>query len=254
MEATTSYFKDGDCFGELALLYSCPRAATCVAVGPVALWALDRATFRLITITSEQKKRARYMHVVNQVPILTSLTEGEKLAVVDALKEERYAEGEVLVTEGEAGNTFFVVKDGAAVCSKREPGGGAVEVARLEQGAYFGEIALLACKPRQATVTAHGGPLTALTLDRRTFRRLLGPLDELMNRNIGGYFRKDLQALTQTYFKQIQAEQPNLRPDEVLLQAAQRAQMSVTQTSVALVQHANNANANATTTTTTTSS
>ena len=28
--------------------------------------------------------------------------------------------------------------------------------------------------------------------------RLLGPLDEIMNRNIGGYFRQDLKALTQT--------------------------------------------------------
>jgi len=86
-----TYCEDGSSFGELALLYNAPRAATCTAVGPVALWALDRATFKHITVGSEQRRRARYKRVVDQVPILSSLAEHERLAVVDALREARYS-------------------------------------------------------------------------------------------------------------------------------------------------------------------
>jgi cAMP-dependent protein kinase regulator len=233
-----TYCEDGSSFGELALLYNAPRAATCRAVGPVALWALDRATFKHITVGSEQRKRARYKHVVDQVPILSSLAEHEKLAVVDALREARYSRGDVLFAEGSPGDEFFIVKAGAASCTKREPGGGDVEVARLEEGCYFGEIALMASKPRQATVTAcSDAAFEVFVLDRATFRRLLGPLDEIMNRNIGGYFRQDLKALTQTYFQQLAREDPSLRADQILPRAVAMAQQSAAQTSVALAEH-----------------
>ena len=36
----------GGFFGELALLYNAPRAATVVSVGESKLWALDRGTFK----------------------------------------------------------------------------------------------------------------------------------------------------------------------------------------------------------------
>lgn len=36
----------GDSFGELAIMYSCPRQATCVAVSDVVAWSLDGISFR----------------------------------------------------------------------------------------------------------------------------------------------------------------------------------------------------------------
>ena len=44
-------------FGELALMYMCPRAASVVAKTDVTLWALDRATFRQIMSDTNSKKR-----------------------------------------------------------------------------------------------------------------------------------------------------------------------------------------------------
>lgn len=37
----------GGSFGELALLYNAPRAATVVAASRTALWTLDRKTFKV---------------------------------------------------------------------------------------------------------------------------------------------------------------------------------------------------------------
>ena len=38
--------KNGDSFGELALLYGAPRSASVKANGDCAFWAIDRNTFR----------------------------------------------------------------------------------------------------------------------------------------------------------------------------------------------------------------
>jgi len=99
-----------------------------------------------------------------------------------------------MVTQGEPGNKFYIVKEGVASCTQQDADGKVQEVARLEQGAYFGEIALLTSKPRQATVTA-GGNLTVLTMDRKTFKRVMGPLVDILNRNIGGYNKFMQQSL-----------------------------------------------------------
>jgi len=179
-------YNAGDGFGELALMYNAPRAATCKAVGSVRLWAVDRVTFKVILMDTTMKKRNLYKDFLGKVPILAGLTEYEQLTIADALIEEHYSDGDVMVTQGEPGNKFYIVKEGVAACTQQAADGKVQEVARLEEGAYFGEIALLTSKPRQATVTAQG-ELAVLTMDRKTFKRVMGPLVDILNRNIGGY-------------------------------------------------------------------
>ena len=57
-------------FGELALMYNCPRAATVQAVGGGCLWALDRAAFRHLLVGYNQQKRALYEEFLEHVPLL----------------------------------------------------------------------------------------------------------------------------------------------------------------------------------------
>jgi len=179
-------YNPGDGFGELALMYNAPRAATCKAVGACRLWAVDRVTFKVILMDTTMKKRNLYKDFLGKVPILSGLTEYEQLTIADALIEEVYSDGDVMVTQGEPGNKFYIIKTGTASCTQQAADGKVTEVARLEDGAYFGEIALMTSKPRQATVTA-AGDLVVLTMDRKTFKRVMGPLVDILNRNIGGY-------------------------------------------------------------------
>ena len=53
-------FEAGDVFGELALLYNAPRAASIKSIEDSHLWVLDRNTFNNIVKVASQKKREKY--------------------------------------------------------------------------------------------------------------------------------------------------------------------------------------------------
>lgn len=179
-------YKPCDSFGELAIMYNAPRAATCRVATEAKLWALDRVSFKAIVVAAAMQKRETYRSFLQKVPILSSLTEMEVMTLADSLAEEKFTDGEIICNQGDEGNYFYIVKDGVAVCSQADAKGEEKVVASLTEGNYFGEIALLTAKPRQATVKAKGN-LAVLSLDRATFTRVLGSMDEIMKRNMEQY-------------------------------------------------------------------
>jgi cAMP-dependent protein kinase regulator len=187
-------YKPGDAFGELAIMYNAPRAATCRAQTAVKLWSLDRVSFKVIVVAAAMAKRDIYKGFLESVPILKSVNEMEVLTLADSLAEEKYEDGQTICTQGEEGNFFYIIKEGSAECSQVDSSGASKVVATLSTGKYFGEIALLTSKPRQATVIAKG-KLVCLALDRATFTRVLGNLEDIMKRNMEQYNMYAAQAI-----------------------------------------------------------
>lgn len=166
---------DGSSFGELALMYNSPRAATVVAKTDCIVWALDRMTFRRILLEGTAKKRSLYENFLKEVPVLQSLSSYERSKLADALNTETFKKGENVVTEGEAGENFYFIEDGDAEVIKNGHG----VVTTLKKGDYFGELALLYDSPRQATVRALT-PLKVVSLNKSGFQRLLGPAVDIL--------------------------------------------------------------------------
>lgn len=185
-ETKVHTYTPGNSFGELAIMYNAPRAATCRAQSECKLWALDRVSFKVIVVAAAMQKRELYVGFLKQVPILASLTEMEIMTLADSLAEERYHDEQVVCHQGDAGDYFYIIKEGTAICTQKDATGGDKVVATLKSGNYFGEIALLTEKPRQATVKAQGN-LKVLALDRATFTRVMGPMEEIMKRNMQMY-------------------------------------------------------------------
>lgn len=90
----------GEAFGELALLYNAPRAASIEAIERCDLWSLDRRTFNHIVKDSAQEKREKYEAFLTQVPILENMEAYERSKLADAIREQWYEEGEYVITEG----------------------------------------------------------------------------------------------------------------------------------------------------------
>ncbi|KAI3403736.2 PKAR [Candida oxycetoniae] len=166
---------DGSSFGELALMYNSPRAATAIAATDVTLWALDRLTFRRILLEGTFNRRLMYEDFLKSIDIFKSLSEHELSKLADALSTEMYKEGDVIVREGEQGENFYLIESGTCQVSNKKLG----DIKKLTKGDYFGELALLKEMPRQATVTATNNVIVA-TLGKSGFQRLLGPVVDVL--------------------------------------------------------------------------
>lgn len=153
-------------FGELALMYNCPRAASVTAASDGVLWAVDRYLFRQIVVRETAEKRARHEDFLRRVPILAKLSQIHISQMADGLHPRVYPPGSTIVKQGDIGEAFYVVEKGECVATQ-----GNVELGRIKSGSYFGERALLTNEPRSANVLAEG-ETTCLTLDRATFERL----------------------------------------------------------------------------------
>ncbi|KAK0638745.1 cyclic nucleotide-binding-like protein [Cercophora newfieldiana] len=169
----------GGSFGELALMYNAPRAATVVSAEPnCTLWALDRVTFRRILMESTFARRRMYESFLEEVPLLSTLTPYERSKIADALESQKFPPGHIIIREGDPGHSFFLLESGEAVAIKNN---NETPVKQYGKGDFFGELALLNDAPRAASVVSKTEVKVA-TLGKSAFQRLLGPVEGIMRR------------------------------------------------------------------------
>jgi CRP-like cAMP-binding protein len=104
-------------------------------------------------------------------PLLGGLGEKERLKLVHQLKLLCYEPGDVILTEGEPGETLFMLTTGAVKVFVRNPASRNIEVRELREGDFFGEVSILSGRPRTATITA-ASDCELLELDRPTLDAL----------------------------------------------------------------------------------
>ena len=176
----------GGIFGELALMYNNPRSASVIAMTDGLLWAVDRFTFRKVIIDIASRKRKMYEGFLRSVPLLSSLSQGEICRIADALEPSSFSSDEVVIRQGEKGDRFYIIVEGEAEVFVDE-----ALVNSLGPGDYFGELALLNDSPRAATIIAKDA-MNCIVLDASSFKRLLGPLDEILKRNEQKYTKSSV--------------------------------------------------------------
>lgn len=136
-------------------------------------------TFKQILQDSTQKQRHLYKKFLEQVPVLSPLSVYERLTIADALAPQHFKEGDKIIVEGSEGYEFFIVESGSVICTKLVDGVEKTVSETLGPGDYFGELSLINNENRAATVTAQEDT-TCLSIDRKTFKRLLGPLEGML--------------------------------------------------------------------------
>ena len=180
-----SYDNKGS-FGELALMYNMPRAATIIATTKGKLWALDRLTFKRIVLKSAFEKRKMYEGLLENMPMFKSLNAYERMNVADALFSREFKDGEAIIKQGEQAKCMYFVETGLVRCVM-ELDGKSKEIKVYNKGEYFGELALLTKKPRAASLYAVGNETKCAILDVEAFERLLGPCLAILKKGISDY-------------------------------------------------------------------
>ena len=180
-------YQPGEAFGELALLYNACRAATIVSNEAAILYKLDRDTFNHIVKDSSMRKREQYEEFLKKVAIFSTMEPYERSKLSDAFKPLEVKTGEFIIKEGEEGNELYLLQEGEAYATKvLAAGEEAQQVMEYKTGDYFGERALLNNEPRAANVVAKSD-CKLVAMDRHSVKRLLGPLETLLKRNMEVY-------------------------------------------------------------------
>jgi cAMP-dependent protein kinase regulator len=98
-------------------------------------------------------------------PLFRGMSRAEIVAVIRGLNLLSFGSGAILVSEGEPGDSLFILTTGLCRAYVRNADGKNVEVRQLKEGDFFGEISVLSGKPRTATITT-ATPCELLELNR----------------------------------------------------------------------------------------
>lgn len=159
-----------------------PRRYTATALEPVRLAFIDEARLdRIVTldqtaayeVTEFQGDDPEWMLTLLGHPAFAKIPSAKFAELFARLETRTVVAGQIILTQGEAGEDYYLIRKGQARVLRARDGEAPSEVARLGVGEGFGEEALLTGDPRNATVAmASDGLLTRL--GRADFLRILG--------------------------------------------------------------------------------
>lgn len=112
-------------FGEIALLYSKPRAASVVARTEGQLWSLHRSHYKAaMQLAAERRAGARDVRALVQtlrgVEVLQCLTGSQLHTMAEVMEEMVVEDGHHIIRQGEEGREFFLITRGEVVCTVRK--------------------------------------------------------------------------------------------------------------------------------------
>ncbi|MFQ5777147.1 MAG: cyclic nucleotide-binding domain-containing protein [Terriglobia bacterium] len=213
----------GDLFGEMTCLNRYPRSATVRAATDCTMLEMLRNVLDILqknkTFKSQleetYRQRALDTHL-RSVPIFAGLTP----EFIDGLRETvellHFASGQVICRQGDAADSFYLVRIGFVKVSEHHPGGELIH-AYLHRGDYFGEIGLLGGGVRTATCTAAGN-VEVVRIGAEDFDRMLEVFPDI---------RRNLEAVARERQEQNRLQLTTLRTvplDNFLAQGLMEAQ------------------------------
>ncbi|MGA2372788.1 MAG: cyclic nucleotide-binding domain-containing protein [Candidatus Korobacteraceae bacterium] len=150
----------GELFGEMTCMSYYPRSATVRATTDCTMLEMLRNVLDILQrnksfreqLDRTYKRRALESHL-RSVPVLASLTPDFINGLRERVELIRYMPGQVICSQGDAADGFYLVRLGFVKVSESRPGGEIV-LAYLARGSYFGEMAFLGNTTRTATCTA----------------------------------------------------------------------------------------------------
>ncbi|MCA9670900.1 MAG: cyclic nucleotide-binding domain-containing protein [Myxococcales bacterium] len=169
----------GSFFGEFGLLTDQRRHASVRCLEECELLELRKEVLAdlirehpSIAQTLRRFYRERVLEMVMATStIFQAVSPTERERVLSRFTTRRFMGSEVIVREGGESSSFYVVLIGEVVVTCRNEEGDDVEVGRLKEGDYFGEMSLISGYPAEATVRALR-MTEVLVLDTRDFYEL----------------------------------------------------------------------------------
>jgi CRP-like cAMP-binding protein len=106
-----------------------------------------------------------------KIPLFSDLPEDAFIALFEKCPLQRFDEGQLVFEQGDKADAFYVIC-GGQIRVFRTDGGTRKELATLEEGSFFGEMALLSEAPRSASVEAAAEDTQVLVISAEILKEL----------------------------------------------------------------------------------
>lgn len=164
-------YRPGTGFGELALLYDAPRAATVRAIKPTRLWIIRRDVLLAIKRRASDLESKEKAQAVNDSECFSVLSKEQKSKLVDALRHVEFRVGDVVEDEETFGQKLYLILRGALAISR-----GGIQVAKKGPGGLMGlEVPAGGNGRPRLEATMEG--TRCLVIANEEFLELVGPLE-----------------------------------------------------------------------------
>jgi len=180
---------EGDFFGEHAFMSRAEHHDEAMAEVDTNVLMIDRKTFDgwvekypSIQSTVEEFYRKRVLaRILAITPVFEGVPPDARLALSEKFQLKSFTSGETVVSEGEAGDTFYLIRSGHVAVSTRGMGaqGEPIALGKMGEGAFFGEVSLLTDKPRTATVIADDD-VELMELTRADFNEIVASYSSVL--------------------------------------------------------------------------
>jgi ATP-binding cassette subfamily B protein len=146
------------------------------------------------TMSADGEFQVTDTSLLRDVPLFKDLDQAYLKTIGQMFSTEHVPAGRTVITEGDEGSRFYIIVRGKVSVTASRQNSEVVQLAKLDDGDYFGEISLLANIPTTATVTTLT-PSIFITLQREQLNKLVQQYAGL-----GAQLREALEhRLAQTY-------------------------------------------------------
>jgi len=171
--------KEGDFFGEFGFFADAKRQATVEALVDTELLEIVKEDLQKIIQEFPSVSQVLFKfykeRVLNNLLAFSPLFKGfpleERKQILDKFTMEKFPSGAMVLEEGAAGDSLYIIKKGEVEAYTESPRGEKLPLARLKEGDFFGEISLLTGRPRTASVKALQ-PAELVRLNKKDFDQI----------------------------------------------------------------------------------
>ena len=168
----------GECIGQISLISNSVQTSSYRTTVASSFWVLDRGGLRTILQQMNSAEYVENKNFLESVPLFSILNKTQRELLLGSVTTVSYAEDQVIVSEGEPGDLFFLIKEGQVQCKKSGK-----FIRNMNVGEYFGEQAFLYGTPRTATVSAVN-KVKCLAVSRDDLTKALGnQLSQIIYKN-----------------------------------------------------------------------
>ena len=180
-------YKEGDSFGELALMYNYIRNYTIKTKTKVTLFSLDRKTYKSIIQGNIIRHREKMNQLIKNVELLETLTDEEISKIIDIIEDKEFKEGQEIIKINENEDDFVILYEGKCHSEKISDTGKPPQFLKdFNLFEFFGEVPWFKIENRNYIVKADED-CSVMVINKKKFKRMLGTLENILKRKLEIY-------------------------------------------------------------------